>query len=250
MDRRTLLKGLAALAPVMGVRSVLADHHEKGNLPAKTCRLITQDIAGPYVVDETPMRSDVVEGQAGTPLTLNFQVFDTFSCNPLPGALVSIWHANAEGLYSGVENIILDASLKPVGGKIDTLGQTFLRGMQKTDANGRVSFKTIFPGWYYPRPTHTHVVVSPPDFGEVATTQLYYPAEVCDQAYEGKHYAQRGPNPDRTDSSKDSPGDSIDAEDLWLDLRRDGDGYVASHNLGVTFYGGMFGELPDFYRQS
>ena len=53
MDRRTLLKGLAALAPVMGVRSVLADHHKKGSLPAKTCRLITQDITGPYMVDET-----------------------------------------------------------------------------------------------------------------------------------------------------------------------------------------------------
>ena len=118
MDRRTLLKGLAALAPVMGARSVLASDSDKGRLPAKTCRLITQDIAGPYVVDETPIRSDVVEGQAGTSLTLNFQVFDTFSCNPLPGALVSIWHANAEGLYSGVVKIILDASLKPVGGKI------------------------------------------------------------------------------------------------------------------------------------
>jgi hypothetical protein len=52
MDRRTLLKGLAALAPVMGVRSLLADHHEKGGLPAKTCRLITQDITGPYMVDK------------------------------------------------------------------------------------------------------------------------------------------------------------------------------------------------------
>ena len=250
MDRRTLLKGLAALAPAMSVRRVLAGDSNKDGLPAKTCRLITPDIAGPYVVDETPMRADVVEGQAGTPLTLNFLVMDTFTCSPLPGALVSIWHANAEGLYSGVENIILDASLQPVGGKVDTRGQTYLRGMQKTDDNGRVSFKTIFPGWYYPRPTHTHVVVSPPDFGEVATTQLYYPAGVCDQAYQGKHYVHRGPNPDRRDASVDSPGDSSDEGDLWLDLHREGNGYVASHNLGVTFYGGMFGELPDFYRQS
>jgi hypothetical protein len=35
---------------------------------ARTCRLITQDIAGPYAVDGVPMRADITEGQAGTPL--------------------------------------------------------------------------------------------------------------------------------------------------------------------------------------
>jgi len=247
MRRRTLIKGLAALAPAIGIGNALA---QGPGSAAKTCRLITQDITGPYAVDSVPLRSNIVEDQAGTPLTLNFQVMDTFTCQPLAGAMVSIWHANAEGLYSGVENTMLSADMKPAGDRIDTRGQSFLRGMQITDADGRASFRTIYPGWYYPRPTHAHVVVTPPDFGEVATTQLYFPNEVCDVAYLAEPYAHRGANPDRSDPSKDSPADSSDAGDLWLDLNKQGDGYVANHNLGVTFYGDNFGELTDFYRQS
>jgi protocatechuate 3,4-dioxygenase beta subunit len=237
VDRRTLIKGLAALYPALGMRGAFAETPTGG--AAKTCRLITQDIAGPYRIDDVPMRADITEGQPGTPLRLNFLVMDSFSCTPLPGAVVSIWHANAAGLYSGVKNIMLSADQQATDELVDMTGQTFL-----------VSFETIYPGWYFPRPTHLHVLVTPPDYGEVATTQLYFPDEVCDQAYKGEHYAKRGPSPVRTDRSKDSPTDSSDAADLWLDLRREGAGYVADHNLGVTFYGGMFGDLPDFYRQS
>ena len=250
MQRRTLIKGLAALAPTLGLGKVLAAETTAPGTAAKTCRLITQDITGPYAVDSVPLRSNISEGQAGVPLTLNFQVMDSFSCQPLAGAIVSIWHANSEGLYSGVKNLMLTADRQPAGDKIDMTGQTFLRGRQETDSNGRVTFNTIYPGWYYPRPTHAHVVISPPDFGEVATTQLYFPVDVCDQVYQSDPYARRGPNPDRTNASMDSPSDSSDAADLWLDLHRQGDGYVAHHNFGVTFYGGMFGELPEFYRQS
>jgi hypothetical protein len=32
-------------------------------------------------------------------------------------------------------------------------------------------------------------------------------------------------------------------------MTRSGDGYQATHELGVVFYGGMFGELTDHYRQ-
>jgi hypothetical protein len=68
-------------------------------------------------------------------------------------------------------------------------------------------------------------------------------------AYQGEHYAKRGPNPIRTDPRAFSPSDGTDAEDLWLDMRRTGKGFEASHQLGVTFYGDRFGELPEFYQQ-
>jgi protocatechuate 3,4-dioxygenase beta subunit len=247
LNRRTLIKGLAALTPLIGMRRLAAAEPPP---PARTCRLITQDIAGPYAVEGVPMRADITEGQPGTPLRLDFRVVDSFGCAPLPGALVSIWHANAAGIYSGVQNVMLSADQESTGEKIDTRGQTFLRGMQRTDANGQVTFSTIFPGWYFPRPVHLHVMVVPPDYGEVATTQLYFPDAVCDQAYQAEPYAARGPSPARSDPSVDSPTDSSDAADLWLHLRREADGWVASHNLGVTFYGDSFGELPAMYRQS
>jgi protocatechuate 3,4-dioxygenase beta subunit len=240
--------GLAALAPLAGAKRAFAETPVSD--AARTCQLISQDIAGPYRTADVPIRADIATGQVGTPLSLNFQVIDSFECQPIAGAKVSIWHCNAEGLYSGVNNLMLSADGKSAGSAVDTRDQNFLRGTQITDAEGRVTFKTIYPGWYYPRATHAHIMVFPPDFGEVATTQLYFPDDVCDQAYQAEHYAHRGPNPVRTDPTVHSPGDGTDEGDLWLDLRRDGGGYVADHNLGVTFYGKNFGELPEFYRQS
>ncbi len=248
MNRRNLIKGLMAAGPILGFRNVFAETAK--NEVVKTCRLITQDIAGPYRTADIPFRSDITGGQTGTPLTLNFQVMDSFRCQPVAGAMVSIWHANAEGLYSGVNNLMLTADMQSESASIDTSGQNFLRGTQKTDADGRVSFKTIYPGWYYPRATHAHIMVFPPNYGEVATTQLYFSDDVCDQVYQAEHYAHRGPNPVRTDPSADSPTDGTDEGDLWLDLRHEGGAYVANHNLGVTYYGDMFGELPGFYEQS
>jgi protocatechuate 3,4-dioxygenase beta subunit len=250
VDRRKLIKGMAALVPVLGANRLLAAETNGAAVVAGTCRLISQDIAGPYGIEDVPMRANIIDGQAGTPLVLNLRVIDSLSCQPLAGAVVSIWHANASGLYSGVQNLMLTADGQSTGEKVDLSGQTFLRGLQKTNRDGQVTFSTIYPGWYFPRPTHLHVTVFPPNYGELATTQLYFPDKVCDQAYEAAQYAERGPNPIRTDPSVDSPTDNSDAGDLWLDLHRQNEGFVASHNIGVTFYGDTFGELSGLYRQS
>jgi protocatechuate 3,4-dioxygenase beta subunit len=37
--------------------------------------------------------------------------------------------------------------------------QTYLRGIQTTDASGQVHFTTIYPGWYQGRATHIHIEV-------------------------------------------------------------------------------------------
>ena len=37
--------------------------------------------------------------------------------------------------------------------------ETFFRGVQVTDAHGRVQFDTIYPGWYVSRDTHIHMEV-------------------------------------------------------------------------------------------
>ena len=247
MKRRTLVKGVAALGSLIGINRVFAaDQVPKPG----TCRLISQDIAGPYGIAQTPFRANIIERQAGIPFELSLLVLDSSSCIPLEGAVVTIWHANAKGLYSGVNNLMLTAGDQPTGESIDFRGQTFLRGVQKTNADGWVTFNSIFPGWYFPRTTHLHLTVSPPNYGEIATTQLYFPDEVCDHAYAAEQYAHRGPNPVRTDPAKDSPTDGTDEGDLWLNLQRKGDGYAATHTVGVTFYGDVFGELPSLYQQS
>ena len=64
------------------------------------------------------------------------------------GAQVDIWHCDALGLYSGVSDP-----------NADTREQDFLRGFQRTDANGAVQFQTIYPGWYSGRAVHIHFTI-------------------------------------------------------------------------------------------
>jgi protocatechuate 3,4-dioxygenase beta subunit len=249
MKRRKFIAGMAAAAGGLGSGRLLAEQNAPSATGAGSCRLITQDVTGPFHTDLYPDRSNLFEGQKGVPLTLNFLVRNVLTCEPLPGARVVIWHANNEGFYSGVVNPVLNADGTASSEKADFRDQTFHRGMQTSDALGRVQFVTAFPGWYFPRVTHLHLKVYPPDFGEEATTQLYFRNEICDEVYAGEHYSHRGPNPTRRQPGDDSSIFSFDAEDLWLNITRSGDGYQATHELGVVFYGGMFGELTDHYRQ-
>lgn len=245
MKRRSLIAGVAGATTVLGASRLFAQDTPS----APTCTLITQDVTGPFMVDARHLRSDVTEGQAGVPLLLDFEVVDTFRCQPLPGAIVRIWHCNAEGLYSAVNNLVLDADMKSTGEVVDLTAASFLRGEQKTDERGRVQFRTIVPGWYYPRPVHIHLKVYPPTFGEEATTQLYFKPDFLDAVYRHEAYAARGPAPNRMDGSQASGFDSSDAPDLWLQPQADGDGFRVTKQLGVTFYGTNFGELTDWYRQ-
>jgi protocatechuate 3,4-dioxygenase beta subunit len=249
MKRRKFIAGMAAAAGSLGGGRLLAEQKAPSAVGAGSCRLITQDVTGPFHTDDYPDRSNLFEGQKGMPLTLNFLVRNVMTCEPLPGAKVVIWHASNEGFYSGVVNPVLNADGTTSPEKVDFRGQTFHRGMHTTDALGRVRFVTAFPGWYFPRVTHLHLKVLPPDFGEEATTQLYFRNEICDEVYASEHYRHRGPNPTRRQPGDDSSIFSFDAGDLWLNIIRSGDGYEATHELGVVFYGGMFGELTDHYRQ-
>ena len=51
----------------------------------------------------------------------------------------------------------------------------FLRGRQTTDANGQVTFTSIFPGWYNGRATHIHVHVYSANGTSLKVTQIAFP---------------------------------------------------------------------------
>jgi protocatechuate 3,4-dioxygenase beta subunit len=84
-------------------------------------------------------------------------------------------HADAQGIYSGYDR---------QGDKQDlsTVGQKFLRGTQFTDSEGKVSFQTIYPGWYTGRATHMHFKVLLDD-RNVLTGQMYFPDAVNEFIY-------------------------------------------------------------------
>jgi len=99
-------------------------------------------------------RSDIREDQTGIPLIYTFTVVNTNdNCAVVPGARVDIWHCNKDGYYSGYANQNGYLGIKSY------VGKTWLRGYQVADANGKVKFITIYPGWYVGRATHIHLEV-------------------------------------------------------------------------------------------
>jgi protocatechuate 3,4-dioxygenase beta subunit len=99
------------------------------------------------------VRENVTEGQAGVPLTLDIQIIDVNTCEPVPQAFLELWHCNSTGVYSG---IVANGN----GDSTDTtnLDASWLRGVQQSDEEGVVVFQTIFPGHYTNRATHIHVL--------------------------------------------------------------------------------------------
>jgi protocatechuate 3,4-dioxygenase beta subunit len=141
---------------------------------AGVCTIMPQATEGPFYFDPGLERHDITEGKRGVDLTVRLQAVDA-SCRPLPGARIDIWHCDAQGHYSGYPG-------QGDGGDIDTTGEKFLRGIQKTDAKGVASFRTIYPGWYRGRTTHIHFKVFPNE-SSVMTGQLYFPDTLSERLY-------------------------------------------------------------------
>ena len=92
---------------------------------------------GPYYVAGEKIRRDITEGKAGVALLLNLTVMNASTCALVKNAAVEIWHCDALGVYSGAV--------------ANNPGTNFLRGMQRTNAKGVATFKTIYPGFYQGR---------------------------------------------------------------------------------------------------
>ncbi|KAF2969686.1 hypothetical protein GQX73_g3878 [Xylaria multiplex] len=112
-----------------------------------SCVLAPDNSNGPYFVYQEHIRSDIVEQTVGVPMHLELQFIDVTTCKPATQLLIDVWSCNATGQYSGV-------SAAGQGG----LSTTWLRGVQPTDADGVVSFDSIFPGHYQGRATHQHII--------------------------------------------------------------------------------------------
>ena len=203
------------------------------------CLLTAEQDEGPFFL-RGPVRSDIREDRDGLPLTLRVQVVRADSCQPVPDAVVELWHCDAAGAYSGYR---ADLARKPVDtllylGGLDTHLEpthpgTFLRGAQATGPEGSVEFRTIFPGWYEPRVPHVHAKVFVGGTSYL-TTQLYFPDDFARDVY-ARHpaYAPHGMSPYalRNDLIL---GRYREADGLLLRGERTGERMVASCRLGVA----------------
>lgn len=118
----------------------------EGGATTPDCALTPAQEEGPFYIDLTQIRRDIVEDRPGVPLALLLSVVDSNTCEPIRDAAVDIWHCDALGVYSG----------EPSEG---SEGETYLRGVQLTDGDGLAEFATIYPGQYPGRTTHIHVKV-------------------------------------------------------------------------------------------
>jgi protocatechuate 3,4-dioxygenase beta subunit len=217
--RSTLAKLGGLVAAAAGGRVVFADDAEGGNLAvesgAVSCVLTPELTEGPYYIAGEKLRRDIREGHPGTLLTLRLRVLNAATCKPVKGAAVDIWHADAAGNYSGFGN--------------GAGSRTFLRGIQKTDANGLAVFTTVYPGWYPGRAVHIHVKVHVGG-SVVHTGQLFFPDSLTDNVYKAAPYVSRG-----TRSSRNAD-DSIfinGGKRSILALKKSGAGYIGSISMGV-----------------
>jgi protocatechuate 3,4-dioxygenase beta subunit len=171
----------------------------EANPAADLCLLTPEQTSGPFYLPLELLREDITEGRPGVPLRLRIAVADVNSCALLPDAAVDLWHCDAQGYYSGV-------GANPGGGATadpEAATETFLRGIQLTNADGVAEVQTIYPGWYSGRAVHIHVMVhvggtaaedaGTYEGGHVAHVgQLYFDDAVSDQVFAtGEAYAGR-----------------------------------------------------------
>ena len=149
------------------------------------CLLSPEQTEGPYPTLTQIERRDIRESLAGHPLRLGLQVVDE-ACEPVPGAVVEIWHCDTDGDYSAY----LDGGTDDDAGE----GTTFLRGSQTANDEGIVEFVTNYPGWYRGRAVHIHTKVHLDDT-TVLTSQIYFDDDLNSEIFREAPY--RG-DPDTT----------------------------------------------------
>ena len=221
----------AATAPSTAAGTAGAVATTGAAVAVPSCIVRPASTEGPYFVDEKLNRSDVrSEPSTGTVkpgavLALAFSVarVASGSCVSLANAQVDIWHCDALGVYS-------DAS----DAGFNTRGQKFLRGYQLTDANGRATFTTIYPGWYQGRAVHIHFKIrTTAANGSVAdfTSQLFFDDALNAQVFAAAPYSQKGSGWTRNaqDGIYTGGGDK-----LLLKPTQSASGYAATFDIGLA----------------
>ena len=178
------------------------------------CTVIPEETAGPFPGDgsngpDVLAQSGVVRADirasfgtsttvaGGVPLTIKFAILALKNnCAPLGGAAVYAWHCDREGRYSmysqGVTN------------------ENYLRGVQAADANGIVTFTSIFPACYSGRWPHIHFEVysslakATDPANKIATSQIALPEAICNEVYATEGYSQSVQNMTRVSLARDN----------------------------------------------
>ena len=189
------------------------------SVPLPACVVTPSETEGPYFVDERLNRSDIRDDRTGVPLAMTFSVARVgASCTALPGAQVDVWHCDALGVYS-------DVSAQ------SSVGKKFLRGYQVTDASGKVTFTTVYPGWYRGRAVHIHFKVR--HQGTEFTSQIFFDDAVSDEVFQKSPYSSRGVRDMRNANDMVYTSNNNSGASLLANVSKSGGGYAASFGIGL-----------------
>jgi protocatechuate 3,4-dioxygenase beta subunit len=170
-----------------------------GGVASGSCETIPSETAGPYPGDGTNganalsldgiVRSDIRSSiggasgvAAGVPLTVRLRLVDVNSgCGALAGHAVYLWHCDRGGNYSMYSSAVAQ--------------ENYLRGVQETDADGYVTFTTIFPACYSGRWPHIHFEIyadlasATNGQNKIAVSQMAMPEATCNTVFAESGYS-------------------------------------------------------------
>lgn len=200
LTRRATLAGLAAAS---GAGSLIWIWGRKARaeviglaLDGSQCVQPPEETAGPYPADGSNSRNgqvvNILEASGverhdlrgnlagggppaqGVQLDVEIRLVNVdAACQPMEGLALYLWHCDGQGRYS----------------LYDLPEADYLRGLQVSDADGVVRFRTIFPGCYPSRWPHMHFEVFASRQAAVSgraallTAQIALPAAECERIY-------------------------------------------------------------------
>ncbi len=218
---------------------------------ASTCTVYATETNGPYPADGTNtsngstsnvltisgvVRSDIRPSfvgsttvAAGVPVTFTITVVDANnSCAPLANYAIYLWHADQLGRYS----------------LYDLPAESYLRGLQVTNASGQVTFTTVFPGCYAGRYPHIHfelfTSLANATRGSFARliSQFALPADACSTVYASSGYTTSASNFRSVSIANDNVfGDNSSAQITAMTMAMSGSvsaGYTATATVAIA----------------
>jgi protocatechuate 3,4-dioxygenase beta subunit len=220
-----------------------------GTGTSASCSVIPEETGGPYPGDGTNsngsgvvnvltqtgvVRSDIrgsFNGMTGTaagvPLTIKLRIVNANNACAAAGKFaVYLWHCDRDGNYSLYSSGVT--------------GQNYLRGVQEADANGDITFTTIFPGCYAGRMPHVHFEVyaslakATSAANRIKTSQFTFPMATLNEAYATTAYSTSS----RNLASMSYATDNVFSDGTSLQMASvSGDpvnGYVVTLTIGVS----------------
>jgi catechol 1,2-dioxygenase len=150
-------------------RGKAAGLNQRGNFAAPEKWVVTDDnILGPYYRAGAPYRGKITPPlEKGTVMVISGRVWGYDTRKPLPGTVLDIWQANADGRYDN------DDPANPPAKDVYKN-----RARLITDETGYYEFETVHPAPYQVgknawRPSHIHYLVRAAGYKSLVT-QLYF----------------------------------------------------------------------------